>query len=139
MLSGGYPAAPGEVPPTPGGIDPGLFSTGRSLDSRYHALRAAVSLAVLALWQAPESHCRLSRLLSSPGMMWSQSVPMPLHPFACCLAWHLPFALALTAALIRCQSWGSRSRLCEVCHLLRLVGMAAPGWVGWVVRREVIM
>ena len=39
--------------------------------------------------------------------MRSQSVPMPLQPFARCLAWQLPSALALTSVLIRCQSVGS--------------------------------
>ena len=55
----------------------------------YWWLRSALSRAVLALWHAADSHWRLLRLWLSPGVMWSQSVPMPLHSGACCVAWHL--------------------------------------------------
>lgn len=57
-------------------------------------------------------------LWSSPGVMWSASLPHPLHLGAWVVAWHLPLALTLTTALIFGQSWGSRSLRSEVDHAI---------------------
>lgn len=84
-------------------------------------LRSRVSWSVLALWHSCESHCRLSRLWLSPGLMWSHSVPMRLHPLAWCWAWHLLCALAWTWRRMAAH-WVGGGRRCLrllVFHLLR--------------------
>jgi len=77
---------------------------------------AAVSRAVLALWHGPDSHARFPGVWSSPGVMWSASVPCPSQSGSCVVASHLPCALARTCARVACQLGGRRCRRSEVAH-----------------------
>lgn len=100
---------------------PGWCSFGCCLIVFCWWLRSRVSWSVLALWHSCESHCRLSRLWLSPGLMWSHSVPIPVHPLAWCWAWHLLCALACTWRRMAAH-WVGGGRRCLrllVFHLLR--------------------
>ena len=134
VLSGGFIAGYSESTP-PGCFGqsswPGWRSFGCCLIVFCWWLRSRVSWSVLALWHSCESHCRLSRLWLSPGLMWSHSVPMRLHPLAWCWAWHLLCALAWTWRRMAAH-WVGGGRRCLrllVFHLLRGCMWLSPALV----------
>ena len=84
------------------------------------AVRARVSVVVLAWWQAWDRGCRLSVEWLSPGVMWSMSVAWRLHPAAC----HLPVGVVVPRAFWVGVpiGWGSPAHLllflCRTCCLI---------------------
>lgn len=80
---------------------------------RFHPARA--SACVFALWHGRDSHWRLLSEWSLLGVMWSQSVPVPLHAGWCVVAWHWLLALRCTVRRSVSQLVGSWRRVLR-CH-----------------------